>query len=64
MPDDLSERIAEIAAGPAEVQGDQGRVKQQSIQDVIAADRYAKAQEGVSKNNFGMRRRKIVNPGM
>lgn len=53
---DLSDTIESVASGPAEVSGDNTRVRQQSVQDVIAADKYLADKEASSSGvPFGMR---------
>lgn len=60
---DLADRIAAAAAGPAEVEGDQHRVKEQPIRDLIEADRYGKACRAAGRKAAGLRITKLVPPG-
>lgn len=63
MPEELKDTIKTAAASPAEVEGDSGRVKQQPIADMIAADRYYKSCEAATKKHRGLRFAKMVSPG-
>lgn len=62
MPD-LSDTIDEVATGPAEASGDNTRVRAQPLQDLIAADKYQKAQAASTAPPFGIRLTKLVPPG-
>jgi hypothetical protein len=65
MPDatDLTDTIAATAAQPAMVETDGLKVQAVSIDELIAADRYLKAQvAGVNKQR-GLRFTKLVPPG-
>ncbi len=53
MAEDLENTIRENAANPAEVQGDSGRVKQHSLADQIAADRYRPTLDSTSLMSVG-----------
>jgi hypothetical protein len=47
MPDDdIADQIEEDAIGPKKAAGDFGSYEKQSIQDLIAADRYLKGCRG------------------
>jgi hypothetical protein len=63
MADDLTDAIVTNAQGPAEAHGDSGGMKQHSLPDVIEADKYVRAVQGVSKRNRGVRFSRIVPPG-
>lgn len=58
----IESNISENATKPAEVQGDQGRVKQHPLRDQIAADQYLTNKEAL-KNGHGIRITKIKYPG-
>ncbi len=51
MPDDLTETITDAAQEPAEAAGDGHSVKSRTIDEMIAADQYAKAQTAVTGTN-------------
>ncbi|RMF87435.1 MAG: hypothetical protein D6741_20565 [Planctomycetota bacterium] len=59
----LDDAIRDNAQGPAEVSGDAGTVKQQSLKDQIAADRYLASKEAVKSPQRGVRFNKLVPPG-
>ena len=63
MADDLEQTIRENAAGPAEAQGDSGRVRQHSLADQIAADRYLEGKKASRKKGLGVATKKLVPPG-
>jgi hypothetical protein len=63
VADDLQQTILENAQGPAEAQGDSVRVKQHSLADQIAADRYLEAGKAARKKGLGVAMKKIVPPG-
>jgi hypothetical protein len=62
----VSANLLAALAGPAEMQGDAGRVKQHSIADLIAADRYMAAKCAVTSTSprRGIRFTKLVPPGI
>jgi len=62
MPD-LSDRIEEIAFGPAEAESDGQKVKQLPVADAIAADKYLAAKESAAKRHGGIRITKLRMPG-
>lgn len=62
-PNDLSNQIADAAAGPRSVSGDQGSVTQQSVQDLIAADQYLAAKAAARRRGLGIRQFKLRPPG-
>lgn len=53
--------IATAALGPAEIEGDQGRVKQRSVQELMEAANYAAARTAANANRvgFGLRVQRI-----
>ena len=59
----LVDIIRENAEGPAEAQGDSGRVKQHSLADQIAADRYLEGKKAARKKGLGVATKKLVPPG-
>ena len=62
--DPLNSDIASAAAGPAEVSGDAGSVRQQPLQDLVAADRYLSQAAGAKAGKaFGLRITKLIPPG-
>jgi len=63
MAEDLEQTIRENAEGPAEAQGDSGRVKQHSLADQIAADRYLESKKAAKKKGLGVALKKLVPPG-
>ena len=63
MADDLTEVIKRNAEGPAEATGDSGSMRQHSLPDQIAADKYLAGKSAMSSGSMGLRRRKIVPPG-
>lgn len=68
MPDedgvDLSAAIAANAAGPAQASGDSSSVRQHSLPDQIAADKYLAAKRAQAAGGLGIKRFKLVPPGM
>jgi hypothetical protein len=63
MADDLEDTIAENAAGPEEATVDGVHVKQHSLPDQIAADRYLESKKASRAKGLGVRRTKVVPPG-
>jgi len=51
---DLDSVIEENAEGPAEVTGDSGSVKQHSLADQIAADRYLNSKAAARSESRGI----------
>lgn len=60
---DLSETIANAAAAPKRVQGDEGEVEQHDLSDLIEADRYLASKRAKSSGAKSMTIQKIVPPG-
>lgn len=60
---DLSETIADAAAGPKRVRGDEGEVEQHDLADLIEADRYLREKAASSRGIGAMRIVKMVRPG-
>jgi len=63
MADDLEQTIRENAQGPSEARGDAGGVKQHSLADQIAADRYLESKKAAKKKGLGVTLKKLVPPG-
>lgn len=63
MADDLANTIKQNAEGPAEAHGDAGGMKQHSLPDQIAADKYLANKAALSSGSRGLRKLKIVPPG-
>ena len=64
MAKELSdETISENAAGPAEVSGDSGSMKQHPLTDQIEADRYLNSKRAARSTGLGVRVSKLVPPG-
>ena len=61
---DLEDTIRENAEGPAEAHGDSGGMKQHSLPDQIAADKYLAGKTAVGRDPAkAFTRMKIVPPG-
>ena len=63
---DLKTDIATNAQGPAEARGDSGSMRQHSLRDQIAADRYLASKDALAdsaKKTFGVRMGQLVPPG-
>jgi len=63
MADDLDNTIRENAEGPAEAHGDSGGMKQHSLPDQVAADRYLEGKKASRKKGLGIGLKKLVPPG-
>jgi hypothetical protein len=63
MADDLTDTIATNATKPQFAQGDQGAMRQFSIKEQIAADRYAKGEAQLKTTNRGFFMTKLRPPG-
>lgn len=64
MADEITTALTENATGPFEVEGDQGRTRQHSLKDQIAADRYIKSKAATAAGTgLGFRILKLVPPG-
>lgn len=63
MAEDLESTIETAAGSPAEVSAFGQTVKQQSIPDLIAADRYLQAKNARRKKTSGLRFVRLVPPG-
>ena len=59
----LVDIIQTNAEGPAEAHGDSGGMKQHSLQDQIAADRYLESKRASRAKGLGVRLTKVVPPG-
>jgi len=62
MADDLEQTILDNAQGPAEAQGDAGRVRQHGLADQIAVDRYLESKKAAKKKGLGVKLKKLVPP--
>jgi len=63
MAEDLDSTIRQNAEGPAEAQGDSGRMKQHGLSEQIAADRYLEGKKAARKKGLGVALKKLVPPG-
>jgi len=63
MADELDDAIRTNAEGPAEAHGDSGGMKQHSLADQIAADRYLASKRAGRAKGLGVRMTKVVPPG-
>lgn len=65
MSDEIANKISEVAQGPASVRTDAGQVDAQSIESMIAADKYlaAKAATQAGNSRRGLRFNKLIPPG-
>jgi hypothetical protein len=63
MAEEMTDIIKRNAEGPAEAHGDAGGMKQHSLPDQIAADKYLANKNSLSSGSMGLRKRKIVPPG-
>ena len=61
--DDLKDTIKDNAQGPAEARGDSGSMRQHSLADQIAADRYLASKAAIANKGLGIRLVRIVPPG-
>ncbi len=55
--------LTEALAGPAEVSGDAGTVRQQPLQDLIALDKYLTGKAAARNPRRGLRFTKLIPPG-
>ena len=64
MADDsnLKTTITTVAGQPASASGDNISVTQQSIPDLIAADKYLTGQTAAAQEGLGLRFRQVKNP--
>jgi len=63
VADELDDAIRTNAEGPAEAHGDSGGMKQHSLQDQIAADRYLASKNASRVKGLGVHLTKVVPPG-
>jgi len=63
VADDLEDTIRTNADGPAEAHGDAGGMKQHSLPDQIAADKYLAGKRAMASPGLGLKMAKIVPPG-
>lgn len=62
MPDDLRQKIKDVASGPASVSGDEGSVTAQNLEQLIRADKYLREQDAAGQRRLPIRIGRI-NPG-
>jgi hypothetical protein len=62
MPD-LTDTIAEMATQPVEAQNETGRMRMRTVDEMIAADQYAKQGMAATKPHRGIRMTKLIPPG-
>lgn len=62
MPEELTERIEVVAEGPASVSVDGQSVSQQSLSELISADKHLAQKQAAARPHHGMRFTKIVPP--
>jgi hypothetical protein len=55
--------LTDALAGPAEVSGDAGSVRQQPLKDLIDADRYFSGKAAARNPARGLRFTKLIPPG-
>jgi hypothetical protein len=60
---ELTDKIAENATAPAEVQVDGQRVRQQSLREQIEADKYVRSTSAAKRRLAGLRLTRSVPPG-
>lgn len=58
----LSDAIAQNAAGPAKASGDEGSVEQYSLSEMIEADRYLASKNAARNSGFPFRLTKLIPP--
>jgi hypothetical protein len=64
VADDLEDTIRTNAAGPAEAHGDAGGMKQHSLPDQIAGDKYLLGKDAMRRNPAkAFVRVKMIQPG-
>ena len=63
MAEELDSTIQQNAQGPESAEADGVKVKQHSLPDQIAADKYLASKAAMRKRNFGLRRVRIIPPG-
>jgi hypothetical protein len=63
MADDLENTIRTNAEGPAEAHGDAGGMKQHSLPDQIAADKYLAGKRATANPAKAFVRVKMIQPG-
>lgn len=62
-PTPLSETIAEAAAAPRRMKGDEGEVEAHSLPDQIAADQYLSSKSVAKKPFKALKSVRIISPG-
>ncbi|MFW6119171.1 MAG: hypothetical protein ACOC7S_02445 [Planctomycetota bacterium] len=61
--EDAKDAIEKNAQGPRSAKGDVGEVRQHSLKDQVAADRYLASREARSKPHKSLRFAKLSPPG-
>ncbi|OHB60454.1 MAG: hypothetical protein A2Y12_16395 [Planctomycetes bacterium GWF2_42_9] len=63
MTENLEEKIADNASGPAKVSSDGVSVEQHSLADQIAADKYLASKTAAKSKGLGIKFSKLSPPG-
>ena len=63
MADDLEQTIRDNAQGPSEARGDSASIKQHSLSEQIAADRYLEGKKATKRKGLGVAVKKLAPPG-
>lgn len=64
LPDNsLEQTIRDNATGPSEAHGDSGGVKQHSLPDQIAAERFLASKQAAKSKSRGIRFSRLAPPG-
>lgn len=61
---DLTDAIVENASNPAEARGDAASVRQHSLPDQIAADKYLRAKQAQAAGGTGIKFMRVIPPGI
>ena len=64
MADPVADKISENAQGPKRARGDSGEIEQHDLKDQIEADKYLKSKDAASGATLGVRRVKLIPPGI
>lgn len=60
---DLSTTIADAAANPRSVKGDEAEIESRDLRELIEADKYLAGKAANSRPKFGLRSARIILPG-
>ena len=63
MAENLEEKIADNASGPAKVSSDAGSVEQHALADQIAADKYLASKTAAQRKGLGIKFSKLSPSG-